>query len=435
VNPTPLAARRFALGTTVLAALLLAAAGARAQTAAKPEDQLITLQSDNTPVVTILEILGERTGLNIVTSPEVQGKSITIRLHDTPFNEALNLVVRAAGLGYERVGNSILVAPPEALATQTGLTTRVFTLQYANAAEVTAALDIFTDQVRSYVSGNRVIVKAPQSVIEEVEGIIAEIDHRPAQVLFEARLLEVNTSALKQLGIDWDQITKWTEVLTEGNPGNTPTGQTGTVGGNTPTDQVPGQLPFNKFNDFKTVYRQSEAVQVTLDLLLRDGNARLLANSKITTLDNQPATIFIGQTVPVVISTAEQNAGGGLFGSVRLDYIDVGVKLSILPRISSDGFITSTVNPEVSTIVGFVGPNGDLPETSTRKATSVVRVRDGQKFYLGGLLQEENRETISKVPILGDIPIIQYLFRHYHIETNQTDLLIEITPVLVRDQD
>jgi type IV pilus assembly protein PilQ len=434
VNVTTLTPRRLVLAGTVLTTLVLAAAGARGQTAA-PEDQLITLESDNTPVVTILEILGERTGLNIVTSPEVQGKSITIRLHNTPFNEALNLVVRAAGLGYERVGNSILVAPPERLATETGLTTKVFTLQYANAAEVAAALDIFSNEVRSYASGNRIIIKAPQSVIEEVAGIIAQVDRRPAQVLFEARLLEVNTSSLKQLGIDWDQITRWTEVLTEGNPGNVSTGQSGSTGGNTPTDQIPGQLPFNKFNDFKTVYRQSEALQVTLDLLLRDGNARLLANSKITTLDNQPAEIFIGQTVPVVISTAEQNSGGGLFGSVRLDYIDVGVKLNITPRISSDGFITSTVAPEVSTIIGFVGPNGDLPETSTRKATSVVRVRDGQKFYLGGLLQEENRETISKVPILGDIPIVQYLFRHYHIETNQTDLLIEITPVLVRDQD
>jgi type II secretory pathway component GspD/PulD (secretin) len=420
VNVMTQTARRVALAGILLAAVTVAPASF-AQVA-RPEDQLITLESDNTPVVTILEILGERTGLNIVTSPEVQGRSISIRLRNTPFAEALNLVVRAAGLGYERVGNSILVAEPERLATQTGLTTRVFTLQYANATEVAAALDIFSEEVRPFASGNRIIVKAPQSVIEEVAVIIAEVDRRPAQVLFEARLLEVNTSALKELGIDWEKITKWTEIVTEGNPGSTA------------TDQLPKDLGFNELDDFKTIHRQSEAVEVALDLLLRDGNARLLANSKITTLDNQPAEIFIGQTVPVVISTAEQAGGGGLFGSVRLDYIDVGVKLNILPRISGEGFITSTVTPEVSTIVGFVGPNGDLPQTSTRRATAVVRVQDGQKFYLGGLLNEENKETVSKVPILGDIPIVQYLFRHYRIESNQTDLLIEITPVLVRDQ-
>jgi type II secretory pathway component GspD/PulD (secretin) len=414
----------------VLAGVLLAGwvVLAGAQTT-RPEDQLITLESDNTPVITILEILGERTGLNIVTSPEVQGKAISIRLRNTPFSEALNLVVRAAGLGYERVGNSILVTAPERLATETGLTTRVFALQYANSAEVTAALDILSDQVRSYVSGNRIIVKAPQSVIEEVAAIIAEIDRRPPQILFEARLLEVNTNALKELGIDWERITQWTEILVEGQPQN----EEGAAG-TSPTDQLPDELPFRELNDRGKIFRQSEAVEVAVDLLMRDGNARLLANSKITTLDNQPAEIFIGQTVPVVISTAEQTGGGGLFGSVRLDYIDVGVKLSIVPRVSAEGFITSTVSPEVSTIVGFVGPNGDLPQTSTRRANAVVRVRNGQRFYLGGLLNEEDRETVEKVPILGDIPIIQYLFRHYRIEKNQTDLLIEITPVLIVDQ-
>jgi pilus assembly protein CpaC len=113
--------------------------------------------------------------------------------------------------------------------------------------------------------------------------------------------------------------------------------------------------------------------------------------------------------------------------------VEVGVKLNIVPRISSDGFITSAVTPEVSTIIAFVGPDNDLPQTSTRRATSVVRVGDGQKFYLGGLLNEEERKTVKKVPLLGDIPILGYLFRHYRMETNQTDLVIEITPTIIRD--
>lgn len=387
-----------------------------------PDNQLISLDADATPVVTILEILAERTGMNIVTSPEVQGRTISIRLRNTPFSEALNLVVRAAGLGYEPIGNSILVADPERLATQTGLTTRVFTLEYANAAEVVSVLDVISKDVRSYISGNRIVVKAPQSVIEEIEGIIREVDQRPAQVLLEARLLEVNTTALKELGIDWEGITKWTEVLVEGDPGPAP------------VDGLPDELGFNKIDKFASIHRQAEAVQVALDLLITEGNARLLANSKITTMDNQPAEIFIGQTVPVVITSLQSGQSGGTFQSVQLEKIDVGVKLSILPRISSEGFITSVVTPEVSTIVGFVGPEDDLPQTSTRRATSVVRVRDGQKFYLGGLLNEEKRETVKKVPILGDIPLIKYLFRHYRVDSTQTDLLIEITPVIIQDQ-
>lgn len=385
------------------------------------ESQLITLEASSTPVVTLLEILAERTGLNIVTAPEVQGRPISIRLKNTPFNEALNLVVRAAGLGYERVGNSILVADPARLKTPTGLTTRVFTLEYAHAAEVAAALDIFSENVRSYTSGNRIIVKAPQSVIEEIESIIVEIDQKPAQVLFEARLVEINTSALKELGIEWDKITNWTTIVTEGDPGETG------------TDQLPDQMPYFKIGDGGRLFRQAAAVEVAVDLLITTGNARLLADSKITTMNNQTAEIFIGQTVPVVISTLEGGQTGGTFSSTSLEYIDVGVKLTITPRISSDGFITTEVTPEVSNIIA-ISEQG-LPTTSTRRATSVVRVRDGQKFYLGGLLQEVSTETVQKVPILGDIPLIRYFFRHYRTEVRQTDLLIEITPTLIQDRN
>jgi type II secretory pathway component GspD/PulD (secretin) len=402
------------------------------------ENQLITLESDTTPVVTVLEILAERTGLNIVTSPEVQGRDISIRLKNTPFSEALNLVVRAAGLGYERVGNSILVTDPRNLETETGLTTRVFTLEYANSAEVTAALDIFSENIRSYVSGNRIIVKAPQSVIEEIDGIIREIDLKPAQVMFEARLVEVNTSALKELGVDWERITNWTTILVEGKPPGSIGGGEGGEGitqpGVSDTDQLPDQLGYFKVGSGDAIYRQAAAVEVAIDLLITEGNARLLADSKITTMDNQPAEIFIGETVPVVISTVESGQSAGTFSSTSLEYIETGVKLNIIPRISSEGFITTVVSPEVSNIVAFVGANNDLPATSTRRATSVVRVRDGQKFYLGGLLNESEIETVKKVPILGDIPLIRYLFRHYRTEVKQTDLLIEITPTIVHDQ-
>ncbi len=409
----------------LIASLLLAASPVLAQEGGTQaaQSQLISLDADNTPVITVLEILADRSRLNIVTSPEVQGRTISIHLTNTPFIEALNLVVRAAGLGYERVGNSILVADLQRLATQTGLTTRVFDLQYANADEVTEALAVVSKDVRSYGSGNRLIVKAPQSIIEEIDAIVRQLDAKPAQVMLEARLVEVNTTMLKELGIDWAKITNWTQVVTEGDAGSST------------NDALPRELPYVKYGSTDDWHRQVEAFEITLDALISDGSAKLLANSKITTMDNQPAEIFIGQTVPVVITSLQsQGVQGGAFQSVQLEKIDVGVKLNITPRISEDGFITSLVSPEVSTIVAFVGPNNDLPQTSTRRATSVVRVRDGQKFFLGGLLNEETKEAVKKVPILGDIPIIGYLFRHYRIEKSQTDLLIEITPTIIQDQ-
>ena len=181
-------------------------------------------------------------------------------------------------------------------------------------------------------------------------------------------------------------------------------------------------------------YRQVEAFEVTLDALITDGTARLLANSKIATMDNQPAEIFIGQTIPVVI-TSLQSGGvqGGAFQSVQLEKIDVGVKLNITPRISADGFITSYVSPEVSTIVAFVGPRqrsaADLDPPGRPRWCGCGTARSS---ILGGLLNEETKETVKKVPLLGDIPVLGYLFRHYRIEKTQTDLLIEVTPTIIR---
>ena len=146
--------------------------------------------------------------------------------------------------------------------------------------------------------------------------------------------------------------------------------------------------------------------------------------------------IFAGETVPVVITSLQGTGAGGAgaLQTVQLEKIDVGVKLDITPRVTGEGFVTVLVEPEVSRIVAFVGPDDDLPQTSTRRARTLVRVRDGEKIYLGGLLTEEERLTEKKVPLLGDIPLLGYLFRHHREETIRQDLVIEITPRIVGDE-
>ena len=393
---------------------------ASAQQDTSGEPLLITLEADSTPVVTVLDILADRSGLNIVTSPEVQGTSISIRLSNTPFDEALNLVVRAAGMGYERVGNSILVGSPQRLATQTGLSSRVFDLQYAEATEIAEALDVISKDLRSVVSGNQLVVRAPAAHLEEVERLIAQLDKKPEQVMFEARLLEINTDELQELGIDWSQITKYSTVITEGLPAPSESGE------------LPEDLDYTRFDVSPDIYRQVLNFQVTLDLLITEGHGKILANSKITTMENKPAEIFIGTRTPVIISTLQSGSTGGTFQSVQLEYIDTGVKLNITPRIADDGSITVVTAPNVSNIVAFRGAD-ELPVTSERTADTTVRVKDGQTFYLGGLLLEAERETIMKVPLLGDIPLLGYLFRHYNTEYQHTDLVIEITPTILSE--
>jgi len=353
----------------------------------------------------------------------VQGQTISIHLKNTPFDEALNLIVRAAGLGYERVGNSILVTNIANLATQTGFVTRVFEIEHADARELKTLLEVVSRDVSANVSGNRLVIRASQSTIEQVEGIVAALDKKPGQVLLNARLIEVNATQLLEAGIDWEKITDWTTVLTEGSP---------VLSG---TDQIPEFMGYSKAGDAGQIYRQLEALEVTLNALLTEGKARLLSDAKVVTLDNKKAEIFAGETIPVVITSLQSpGSAGGVFQTVQLEKIDVGVKLSITPRISEGGYVTTLVEPEVSRIVRFVGPDDDLPQTSTRRAHTLVRVKNGQKIYLGGLLSEEEKTTVKKVPLLGSIPLLGLLFQHHNRQTDRTDLVIEITPTIIGDE-
>jgi type II secretory pathway component GspD/PulD (secretin) len=325
-------------------------------------------------------------------------------------------------LGYERIGNSILVANVEKLSTPTGLVTRVFDLQYVNGQEVKSMLEVLSKDISANATGNRVVIHASQSVVDETAEIIKQLDTKPPQVLLEARMVEVNTSDLKEVGVDWEKITKWNTVVTEGKQGSSQQGQ------------IPQALNFLKLDETADYYRQAAAFEVTLDALITDGTARLLSNSKVVTLNGRAAEIFAGETVPVVITSLQSGGGaGGVLQSIQLEKIDVGVKLKITPYIGDGAYVTAVVEPEVSRITRFIGPDSDLPQTSTRRAKSLVRVRDGEKIYLGGLLAEEKKRTVKKVPLLGDIPLLGYFFRHYRDDISQIDLVIEITPHIVGD--
>lgn len=424
-------ASRLVLATMILIVLAapLTARGAdktaKADTAAKADkDVLVTLQATNMPVGDVLKMLADRSGLNIVTSPEVSAHAITIRLANTPFEEALNLVVRAAGLGYERVGSTILVADLTSLANRTGLVTRVYDLQHADPENVARALEVVTKSVSMDIEHNRVIVRATQSELEQAEQVIKSLDAKPQQILLEARLIEVNVSKLEEMGIDWEKITKLSTMVTEGYHGGARAGD------------LPEEIDYTEIGDVHKFYRQEHTFEFALDALITDDNARLLSNAEITTIDGRMAEIFAGETVPVVITSLQSpGAAGGTLQNIQLEKIDVGIKLNITPRLSEDGMITALVQPEVSRILKFVGPDSDLPQTSTRRAQTYVRVHDGQTIYLGGLLSEEKRKTVKKVPLLGDIPLFGFIFRHTRDETTRFDLVIEITPHLVGDAD
>jgi type II secretory pathway component GspD/PulD (secretin) len=159
----------------------------------------------------------------------------------------------------------------------------------------------------------------------------------------------------------------------------------------------------------------------------------VLANPKVATLNGHEASILVGTRVPYVV-TGTTFAGGGAASTQRVEKEETGIKLRITPLINADGYITTQIDPEVSSIIGFKGIANDLPVVSTRQVSTSVRLKDGNSVIIAGLLSEENTKAVTKVPLLGDIPGIGLLFQHHTVIVKKTDLVIEVTPRILPEQ-
>ena len=181
-------------------------------------------------------------------------------------------------------------------------------------------------------------------------------------------------------------------------------------------------------NDFG-LSRQLTAFDITLDLLLKNNKASVLANSQVVTLNGHSATIRMVDIVPYILSS------GGVGGQVQVQRTEVGVKLDITPTVNTDGYITTTVTPEVSSIYDFIGPDRNIPLGEKTFTTTTVRSQDGESIIIGGLLNGSKINVQSKVPLLWRIPwgIGQRFFTHTSQITSTTDLIIQITPKIVKD--
>ena len=402
----------------------------------KEELNLVTVHAEDAHLPSILAILAKESGYNIVTDPNVnRQEKISIHLDDVPIEQAINLVVRAVGLSYEVVGNSFLIADPKKLKEEVGVSSFVIELKYASAEEVKAMLQDISDQIQVDISGNKLLVNASPKKIAEIQEVVRQIDIPAIQIMLETRLIEVAADAEEQLGIDWSRLSRFTTILAE-NALDEATG-----GSIIPDDQTLGQKPTTMpFDPLKTdlddgsqivpryFSRQMTAFDITLDMLMKANQAEVLADSRLTTLNGREASIKLVDIVPYILSS------GGVGGQVQVQREEVGIKLDINPTVNTDGFITVKVEPEVSTIFEFIGPDNNIPRVKSRQSSTTIRVKDGESIIIGGLLSNDRKQTLYKVPILHKIPWIgEKLFTSKNLVERKTDLIIQITPRIVID--
>ena len=402
------------------------------------DNTLITIHAEDAFLPSILAILAKESGYNIVTDPNVNKQDkVSIHLDEVPIEQAINLVVRAVGLSYEVVGNSFLVADPKKLKEEVGVTSYVITLKYAAAEDVKNLLQDISDQVQVDIPGNKLLVNASPKKIAEIIQVVESIDVPALQIMLETRLIEVAADIEEQLGLDWSKISNYKTILAE-------TGIPLTEGGGSviPDDQTIGELPatmpFNRLSSKlknnktnllpKTFSRQLTAFDLTLDLLMRNNKAEVLADSRLTTINGREASIKLVDIVPYILSS------GGVGGQVQVQKEEVGIKLNVLPTVNTDGYITVKVEPEVSTIFEFIGPDANIPRVKSRTSSTTIRVKDGESIVIGGLLSNDKKETSYKFPVLHKIPFFgKKIFTSNGIIERKTDLIIQITPKIIVD--
>lgn len=389
----------------------------------------VDLDADDAFLPSILATLAEYSGYNIVTGPEVNDRQrISIHLKKTPIEEAINLVVRAAGLSYEIVGNSFLVTKHENLEKQVGVSSYLIELQYAKAAEMREFLKDLTPNIQVDSSHNALLISTSPKVIGEIKNTIARLDVPAKQIVLQTRVIEVQVDKIKSLGIDWQKLSHISAILAE-RPYDPENGSRSPSFGELVESEfgTPELEIFQKIEGLKNIGyfdRQLTAFDITLDLLLKTNNAKLLTDAKLTTMNNRRASIHIGEVIPFVVRSTE---------SARIEREKVGINIDIIPQINDDGFITATVKPEASTIIELIG--GEIPRKKVRTAETTVLVKNRQKIIIGGLLNTEEGMDVQTIPFFGELPFFGSLFKHYDTKKITTDLIIEITPYILSNVD
>jgi type II secretory pathway component GspD/PulD (secretin) len=270
---------------------------------------------------------------------------------------------------------------------------KTYELKYAATDDVKAALGLVVPAASVQVGkkDRLVVVKGGEETIKKADQLVASLDKPVRQVVIETRVEEISASGSRRLGLDWTF----------------------------PLTLVKDPL------DVMTVTKVVSDFAATLQALEEQGDATVLASPRIVALDGKEAIIHIGDRIPIVIER-KSSEGGVVYTTQEVQFIQAGILLKVTPRFNEDATLTLAVNPEVSTITGQTAQG--YPSIRTRSASTTMVVKSGETVALGGLLSQNEVDTIRKTPILGDIPLFGRLFQVKEKNKRQTEIVIFLTP-------
>jgi type IV pilus assembly protein PilQ len=422
----------------------------------------LSLNFQDIEVRAVLQILADFTGLNVVVSDSVQG-NLTLRLKNVPWDQALDIILKTKGLSMRENGNVLLIAPTEEIAAreklelearkQTAelepLTSDIVQINYAKAEEIGALLksnEVSMLSVRGTITidnrTNTLLVQDTASKIREIRNLVASLDIPVKQVLIDSRIVIARDDFTRELGIRWGGAFN-------GSSGDTLIGGAGTLSGaNTVAGEgalqssatsIAQRIGVNLGTSNPAYGTLGIAllgtdflVDLELSALQSEGNGEVLSNPRVMTTNRQPAVIQQGVEIPY----QEASSSGATTVSFKKAVLSLEVTPQITPndRIIMDLAVTKdTVGVLVPIGIAGDSSGGAIPSIDTRSVESQVLVNDGETVVLGGVYERVQSKNTDKVPFLGDLPGIGALFRRNLLQDDKAELLIFVTPKIVRE--
>lgn len=412
----------------------------------------LSLNFQDIEVRTVLQIIADFTGFNLVASDTVDG-SITLRLKNVPWDQALDIVLKSQGLAKQQIGNVLMVGPADQIANRqkieleankqvedfAPLRTEFIQVRYAKATDLLALVSaegsMLSERGSASVDArtNTIVLQDTSASIESVRRAIKVLDVPVRQVLIEARIVVASTNVGENLGIRWGGgygVLQNNNVMSAGGNLDTAnrfnTNVRGTTTGNPAySDMNVVNLPVNS-SSATTFAVGLDAFDYVLDLELSalesDGRAEIISQPRVITADGQTARIQAGTEIPY-----EQASSSG---ATTITFKEAVLKLEVTPQITPDDRILMDllINKDA---VGEIFNN--IPSIDTNELETQVLVNNGETIVLGGIFQSEDITQVDKTPFFGDLPVIGRLFRRTTHTEDKSELLIFITPRLVKD--
>ena len=414
----------------------------------------LSLNFQNVEVRAVLQVIADFTGLNIITSDTVAG-SLTLRLKDVPWDQALDIILQAKGLSKRKNGNVVLIAPSDELATKEKLAleasqqisdleplrTESFQLSYTKAADVRALISDKDQRILSKRGSsnadartNTLFVNDTPTKLDEVRKLISQLDVPVRQVMIEARIVIADDKWGSQLGAKFNIAAGSTRngrnLGVAGNidnahrisAGTSPLGADTPIAVNLPVAGAAGSLGLNILN-----IGNGNLLELELSALESDGRGKVVSNPRIVAPDKKKATITQGTEIPYLTQAAS--------GGVTVQFKPAILSLDVTPQITPDDKILMDLEIKKDSVGQLVAsPSGNIPSIDTKTLKTQILVDNGDTAVLGGIFEQTTRTDVTKVPLLGDIPFIGLFFKKTTQQKDKTELLIFITPRIIKEQ-